>query len=177
MPTPTNRQALLVIDLQHDYFPEGKFPLWNTAQILENIKRAIGQASAKGMLIVHIQHIADPAMGLAPFFNEGSLGAQIHPHIIAAAPNSPVVVKHFADSFEQTNLNDILQAHDIETLYLCGMMTQNCVTHTALSKSAEKYQVSVLADCTTTVNEMLHLIALHALSPRIPLLPSVQALA
>lgn len=32
-------KALLVIDLQNDYFPGGKFPLWNMDVILENIRR------------------------------------------------------------------------------------------------------------------------------------------
>jgi nicotinamidase-related amidase len=46
---------------------------------------------------------------------------------------------------------------------VCGMMTQNCVTHTAISKAAEKYKVAVLEDCCASVSEMLHLIALRAL--------------
>ena len=36
-------KALLVIDLQNDYFPGGKFPLWNTEAVLQNIERAIEQ--------------------------------------------------------------------------------------------------------------------------------------
>jgi nicotinamidase-related amidase len=56
------------------------------------------------------------------------------------------------------------------------MMTQNCVTHTAISKSAEKYKVSVLPDCCTTVSEMIHRIALNALSTRVALVPSSEAL-
>jgi nicotinamidase-related amidase len=56
------------------------------------------------------------------------------------------------------------------------MMTQNCVTHTAISKAAEKYKVCILPDCCTTVSEMLHLIALHGVSTRIALVPSAEAL-
>ena len=56
------------------------------------------------------------------------------------------------------------------------MMTQNCVTHTAISKAAEKYNVSVLVNCCTTVSEILHLIALHALSTRVKLVPSGEAM-
>ena len=57
------------------------------------------------------------------------------------------------------------------------MMTQNCVTHTAISKAAEKYAVTVLTDCCTTVSEILHLIALHALSTRVKLVPSTDVLS
>jgi nicotinamidase-related amidase len=63
-------QALLLIDLQNDYFPEGKFPLWNTSETINNIENAIVLAQQKNIPIIHIQHIADPAMGLAPFFNK-----------------------------------------------------------------------------------------------------------
>ncbi len=51
------------------------------------------------------------------------------------------------------------------------MMTQNGVTHTAISKAAEKHSVSILPDCCTTVSEILHNIALHAVSTRVKLVP------
>ena len=171
-----SKKALLVIDLQNDYFPGGKFPLWNTEQTLANIKTAIAKANQQNIPVIHIQHLADPAMGLAPFFNEGTQGAEIHPEILAAAPQSNVVIKHFADSFEQTNLEQVLSRHGVDELLVCGMMTQNCVTHTAISKAAEKYKVSMLMDCCTTVDEMIHNIALHAASTRVELVASEQVL-
>jgi nicotinamidase-related amidase len=57
-------------------------------------------------------------------------------------------------------------------LLSCGMMTQNGVTHTAMSKAAEKYRVAILTDCCTTVNAMLQPIALHAVSARVRLVES-----
>ena len=80
------KRALLVIDLQNDYFPGGKFALWNTDATLANIESAIGRARAAGIPVILIQHVADPAMGIAPFFNEGTEGADIHPRIREAAP-------------------------------------------------------------------------------------------
>ena len=169
-------KALLVIDLQNDYFPGGKFPLWNTDAVLKNIERAIETANAQGVPVIHIQHIANSKMGIAPFFNEGTPGADIHPRILAAAPKAPIVVKEFADSFEKTTLEATLTKLGVTELLVCGMMTQNCVTHTAISKAAEKYSVSVLVDCCTTVDEMIHNIALHALSTRVKLVPSSEVL-
>ena len=169
-------KALLVIDPQNDYFPEGKFPLWNTDDVLESIERVIGKANAKNIPVVIIQHIANSEMGIAPFFNEGTMGADIHPRILAAASNAPVVVKEFADSFEKTTLEETLTKLDVTELVICGMMTQNCVTHTAISKAAEKYSVTILPDCCTTVDEMIHNIALHAVSTRVNLVPSSEAL-
>lgn len=168
-------KALLLIDLQMDYFEGGLFPLWNTQGTLENILAAIDTANQQGVPVLHIQHIADPAVGLAPFFNAGTEGATIHSAVLAAAPDAPVIVKHYADSFEQTNLERTLSALGVEELLICGMMTQNCVTHTAISRGAEKYRVTMLTDCSTTVNEMLHRIALHAVSTRVRLAIGAEA--
>lgn len=165
-------RALLVIDLQNDYFPGGKYPLWNTEKTLLQVENAIEMARKCGVLIIHIQHIADSSQGIAPFFNEGSRGAEIHSSIITAAPEAPVVIKQFADSFHKTNLDQLLSSQNITDLYLCGMMTQNCVTHTAISKDAEKYKVTILPDCCTTIDEMIHNISLHAVSTRVDLVPS-----
>jgi len=169
-------KALLLIDLQNDYFPEGAFPLWNTEPTLHHLEAAIAKAKAAGVHVIHIQHLADPAQGLAPFFNQGTAGAEIHPRILAAAPDAPVVVKHFADSFVDTTLEQTLQERGVHELLVCGMMTQNCVTHTAISTAAEKYRVTILPDCCTTVSKLLHLIAVHAVSTRMRLVPSSEAL-
>jgi nicotinamidase-related amidase len=182
--TPTNqgllvtssKRALIVIDLQNDYFPGGKFPLWNTEAVLSHTEAAIAKAHAQHVPVIIVQHVADSTKGISPFFNEGSTGVEVHPRILAAAPNASIVVKTFADSFLNTTLEATLQKLGAEELLICGMMTQNCVTHTAISKSAEKYTVSILSDCCTTVDQMIHLIALNAVAPRVNLVESSVAL-
>ena len=161
--------ALLVVDIQNDYFPGGNYPLSNTEVTLQNIERAIEKANAQHIPVIIIQHIADSSRGLAPFFNKGTPGADVHPRILAAAPHATIIVKAYADSFVNTALEETLAELGTTELLVCGMMTQNCVTHTAISKSAEKYTVSILTDCCTTVTELLHLIALNAVSTRLPL--------
>ena len=170
------RKALIVIDVQNDYFPEGNFPLWNTLAVTERIIDCIQRARAKDIPVILVQHIVLPEKGPAPFFNAGTEGARIHQRILEAAPDAPVVVKEFADSFHQTRLEEILSQLQVEELLVCGMMTHNCVTHTAISKAAEKYKVTVLSDCCTTVSEILHLIALNGLSTRVPLASASEAL-
>jgi nicotinamidase-related amidase len=167
--------ALLIIDIQNDYFPEGKFPLWNTADTLQNIEGAIAKATGRNVPVIIIQHIAGGSPGIAPFFNAGTDGASVHPRILAAAPRAPVIVKKFADGFLQTTLEETLDAWGTTDLFVCGMMTQNCVTHTAISRSAEKYRVSILTDCCTTVSEILHKIALNAVATRVNLVKSSDA--
>jgi nicotinamidase-related amidase len=170
-------KGLLVIDIQNDYFPGGAFPLWNPEAALENLERAVAKAARQGVPVILVQHLAEPVQGAAPFFTRGTAGAELHPRIRAAAPGAPVVVKAFADGFHQTALDATLQGLGITELLVAGMMTQNCVTHTAISKAAEKYAVTVLPDCCTTVSEILHLFAIKALSTRVALAPSGEALA
>ena len=170
------KQVLIVIDLQNDYFPEGKFPLWNADATLANTEAAIAQAQAKDIPVVLVQHIADKAKGIAPFFNEGTPGVEIHPRVLAAALDASIVVKSFADAFHRTTLEETLARLGAEELLICGMMTQNCVTHTSISKAAEKYSVKIVADCCTTVTEMIHLIALSGVSTRVALVKAADAL-
>lgn len=166
-------KALLVIDEQNDYFPGGKFPLWNTEVTLDNTVKAIEKAKAAGIPVVIIQHVAQ---GPSPFFNEGTTGVEVHPRILAAAAGAPLVVKAFADSFYKTDLEKVLAGLGVTELLVSGMMTQTCVTHTAISKSAEKYQVCILGDCCTTVDEMMHNIALGGVSTRVPIVASADVL-
>lgn len=169
-------RALVVIDLQNDYFPEGKFPLWNTESTLTNVQNAIKKAISNDIPVVLVQHVASGKAGAAPFFNAGTPGVALHPGILEVAKDAKIVIKKFADSFLETNLENMLDEEKIDEILLCGMMTQNCVTHTALSKTAEKYKISILADCCTTVSEMIHKIALSGLAPRVTLTSSTDAL-
>jgi nicotinamidase-related amidase len=168
------KPALVVIDVQNDYFEGGAFPLWNAESALAATEKAILKARAKGMT-VFVQHIAK---GESPFFNPETEGVKLHERVRAAVGDAPIVVKQHADAFEGTTLHETLQGLGADELIVCGMMTQNCVTHTAVSRRADEYQkVTVLADASTTVSEMLHLIAVAGLSPRVTVSTVDQALA
>lgn len=78
--------------------------------------------------------------------------------------------------FFGTKLEETLWSLEVEELLICGMMTQNCVTHTAISRTAERYKVRILRDCCTTVDEMLHNIALYAVATRVPLAQAIDVL-
>jgi len=172
----SHKRALIVIDVQNDYFEDGKFPLWNTEATLANVESAIAKARQQGVPIILVQHVADAGKGIAPFFNSGTVGVEVHPRILAAAPDAIPVTKSFADSFLNTDLEQKLAQLGVDELLICGMMTQNCVTHTAISRSADKYKVSILGDCCTTVSQMIHLIALNGVAPRVPVVEFSAAL-
>lgn len=154
-------RALLVIDVQNDYFPGGVLPLWQADEAEARTVAAIGKARATGDEIVLVQHISTAATGL---FAPGGAGIAIRPAILAAAGNAPVVIKHHADSFQETDLMTHLAG--IDELLICGMMTQNCVAFTALSRAADAFRVQVIGDLCAAPIEVVHQIALNALGSK-----------
>ncbi|NVK75857.1 MAG: cysteine hydrolase [Oceanospirillaceae bacterium] len=159
-----SRTALLVIDPQNDYFDKGKFPLWNTENTLKEILSAIDAAKENDAAIVLVQHVSDSE---SPFFVEGTEGVKLHQAILDAAPDAPIITKAHADAFQETNLAQVLEDLEVDRLVICGMMTQNCVAHTAISDAANLYQISILSDACTTREELLHLIALDAIKDKV----------
>jgi nicotinamidase-related amidase len=77
-----------------------------------------------------------------------------------------VVTKRQADSFFETDLEQRLRDAGVTDIYLTGMMTQNCVTHTALSPQAQGMKVHIIADGCAAPAQVLGEVALQALSAR-----------
>lgn len=170
-----SEKALIVIDVQNDYFPGGKLPLWNAEETLGHIVNAIADAGKQGIDVILVKHIADKSKG-SGFFIPGTTGADIHPDILKAAPDAPVVVKHRADAFNGTNLNAVLDKSGIEEILICGMQTQNCVGLSAISKNATPYKPAILSDCCTAETKTVHAIALAGFGDIVPVVTASLAL-
>ncbi len=155
-------RTLLVIDIQQDYFPNGALPLWQAEETEVRIVSAIAQARAAGDRIVLVQHVSTAATGL---FAAGGEGTAIRPDILAAAGDAPVVIKRSADAFQDTDLAPHLAGTD--ELLVCGMMTQNCVVFTAMSRAADEFKMRVIGDLCTAPTEIVHRIALNALGSKL----------
>lgn len=160
------KQALIVIDIQNDYFADGKYPLYQPDVAMEKTLKAIEKANEKGIPIINIQHLVSPELGEGLFFYDDSEGAEIHKDIKAATPDAPVIVKRHADCFEKTNLDSVLQELGVDEILLTGMMTHNCVTHTALSPAAEKYNPKVIEECACTTDPIGHALAVDSMQVR-----------
>ncbi len=158
-------KALVIIDVQNDYFSGGAYPQFEADAILEPIKKAIEQAKKQDWLVVFVKHEST-----AGFLVKGSSGAEIHPELLPYLSDSTTIIKHHADAFLNTNLTAILQAHRISELMLTGIMTQNCITHTAISPQATKYDISVFANACTAPTQMIHQLAVRALSNRVTII-------
>ena len=155
-------RALIVIDIQKDYFPGGVLPLWQAEETEARLVGAIGRARAAGGPVIHIRHHSTAPAGL---FVRDSVGSEIRPAILAAAPDAPVVIKQMADAFQETTLATHLDG--IDEILVCGMMTQNCVAFTALSRLADPWRVTVIPELCTAPIEIVHRIASSALASKV----------
>ena len=106
-----SKQALIVVDIQNDYFPQGKWPLVGAQAAADNAARLIEAFRQAGDSVVHIRH--EFTSDDAPFFTPGSEGAQLHPKVLNRA-DEPVVLKHVVNSFRETELHAILDQHKNE---------------------------------------------------------------
>lgn len=138
-----SQRALIVIDLQNDYFPGGKWTLSRIDAAADNAVRILAAARAAGDLVVHVRHENPSAE--APFFTPGSEGAQIHPKVLPAAGEA-VVLKHYANSFRGTNLKDLLDRGDVKDVVILGAMSHMCVDAAARAANDFGYSVTVIHD-------------------------------
>ncbi len=142
------KTALVVIDVQNDYFPGGKKPLHEPEQALHQIRLLLAQFRQQQQPIIHIQHVMlNRPNRPATFFIAGTEGVEIHPGVEPQA-NEVVLQKHFPSSFAGTGLHDLLQQDGIQQLVICGMMTQMCVDTTTRAAFDLGYQVQVALDAT-----------------------------
>ncbi|PZU92709.1 MAG: isochorismatase [Chelatococcus sp.] len=162
-------RTLLVIDVQADYFPGGTLPLWEVEETQARIVSAIARARGSGDRLVLVRHVSTQAAGL---FASNGPGIAISPAILAAAGDAPIVTKHAADAFQDTDLADHLAG--TEELLIAGMMTQNCVVFTALSRAADAFRVRVVGDLCTAPTETVHRIALAGLRSKLEVTTSEQ---
>ena len=158
--------AILVIDVQNEYFANanGAFPQENAEAATTNIIERIKKAEADGQLVIAVQHFSPEGF---PMFKRGTHGAELHASVAELLADKPLVEKMHADSFLNTNLAEILTKHKINSIDICGIMTQNCVTHTAISPAAAPYKIRVLGDSCAAPTELIHQIALIALADRV----------
>lgn len=157
------KNALIVIDIQNDYFEGGALALENVEAARDAAVQAIEKARQDGWLVVGVQH-ANPVG--APALVEGSEGARIHPAVEAALGDAPRVTKHQADSFFETDLESMLKEAGITDIHIVGMMTQHCVTHTSLSPQARDFGVHIIGAGCAAPMQMLSDVALQGLSAR-----------
>ncbi len=139
--------ALLVIDLQNDYFPGGRMELDDPDAAAAHAARAIARFRADGKPVIHVRHLS--VRPGATFFIPGTSGAEIHDSVKPHGGET-LIEKNFPNSFRDTNLKEILDKQKIRHLVVAGMMTHMCVDASVRQAADLGYKVTLLADACAT---------------------------
>lgn len=89
------KKALLIIDVQNDYFDNGVYPQFEPNAILPLIEKAIVHAKNNNWLIVFIKHEV-PTGG---FLQKGTTGSGIHAKLLTESLQNPLVIKTMRIAF------------------------------------------------------------------------------
>ncbi|MFC2152340.1 cysteine hydrolase family protein [Bacteroidota bacterium] len=132
----TSNTALIIIDIQNFYFPEGALPLYEPEKAAENAKKVLDFYRKNKMLVIHVKHNA-------------SSGAEIH-DLVKPLDGEKVVSKDKANAFVGTDLLEFLKANNITNLTLCGMQTHMCLEAATRAASDYGFECIVIEDACTT---------------------------
>jgi len=141
MTTLENRpnEALLVIDVQNGVFNGA----YNRDAVVANISDLVDRARESGTPIVWVQHSDADEMPI------GSEGWE-YVDELTMAEGEPVIHKVHGDSFEGTELSEVLEDLSVGALTVVGGQTDACVRSTIHGAFARGYDVTLVSDAHTT---------------------------
>ena len=143
--TSTNR-ALLAIDVQESFRHE---PLWDAVSnpdVVDDVRLLVDASRAAGDLVVWVLH-AEPGSGSS--FDPESGYVRVVDEL-DPRPGEPLVTKSSINAFTTTNLHQVLVAHGIREVIVCGLQTELCCETTARLASDLGYRVVFVTDATAT---------------------------
>lgn len=130
--------ALLVIDVQQGLF-ERATPIYQAREVLENINLLIDRAREAGVPVTFVQHSNDKTLV------KDSDEWQLHPEI-QPLEGETLIYKLHGNAFEKTQLKEILDSEEVETLVVTGLVTHGCVRATTLGALDLGYKVVLVKD-------------------------------
>jgi nicotinamidase-related amidase len=139
--------ALVLIDIQMDYFPGGRMALFGAEAAAENAARLLRRFRERGWPLFHVRHVSTRPG--ATFFLPGSDGVQIHP-AVAPRAGEPVLEKHFPNAFRGTTLETELRSRGVDRLVVAGMMTHMCIDTSVRAAEGLGFQVDLAYDACAT---------------------------
>lgn len=141
--------ALLLIDIQNDYFEGGKYELFESITAAEKASSVLGYFRNEKLPVFHVQHISSREN--ATFFKKNTVGCEIH-NLVSPSDSETVIIKSYPNSFRDTNLLDELNKLNISNLVVAGMMTHHCIDSTVRAAYDLGFKVTLLHDACATRN-------------------------
>lgn len=143
------KSALLLIDIQNDYFKGGKCELFHPEEAAECAKIVLEYFRYSNLPIFHIRHVSTNEK--AGFFLPETNGAEIHPSVFPTG-DEQVLVKHTPNAFLHTGVERELRTRQIEQLVICGMMSHMCIDSTVRAAKDMGFSILLPEDACTTRN-------------------------
>ncbi len=147
------KTALILIDIQNDYFEKGTMTLVGSDKASENARLVLEKFRAESLPIIHIQHIATKPT--ATFFLPNTKGAEIHDNVKPLGQEK-LIIKHYPNSFRETELLDYLKSKNITDLVICGMMTHMCVDATSRAAKDFGFNIVLIGDACATKDQEIN---------------------
>jgi len=138
-----SKTALVLVDIQNDYFTGGRWPVDRMQAVADNAARLLEHSRSRGEPVVHVRH--EIPSDDAPFFRPGTQGAEIHASV-APAQGESVILKHRPNSFQDTSLRQNLETAGVTDIVICGAMSQMCIDATTRAAVDFGYLVTVIED-------------------------------
>lgn len=141
------KTALLIIDIQNDYFPGGQNELTGSIEASVATKEMLQHFRDRSLPIIHVQHVSTRPG--ATFFIPDTPGVEFHENVKPIL-NEKVIIKNYPNSFRNTVLHDYLQQKAITELVIAGMMTHMCIDTTVRAAYDLGYKCILAGDCCAT---------------------------
>lgn len=142
-------QALIVVDIQNEYFPQGKLPLVGINEATANAALVIESARQKGHTVIHVRHEMPDAD--APIFTPNTGGVVINEKV-KPAEGEAVIVKNYPNSFQQTSLKEMLDKEGIDEVTVIGAMSHMCIDATVRAAVDFGYKTTTIHDACATLD-------------------------
>lgn len=138
-----SKKALIVIDIQNDYFENGAYELTGPEKASLNARKVIDHFRANELPVAHIQHFAQNSN--IPFFQPGTFGAEIHENV-KPLDSEKLIQKYYPNSFRDTDLLEYLKENEVSEVVITGMMTHMCVDATTRAAKDFGFECTVIGD-------------------------------
>jgi nicotinamidase-related amidase len=130
--------ALLVIDVQNGVVADSH----NRDEVIANINTLVDKARSEDVPVIWVQHSSDDL----PLDSESWQYVAELQH----RDSEPLVHKLYGDSFEDTNLEDLLAERGVARLVVSGAQTDACIRSTLHGGFTRGYDVTLVSDAHTT---------------------------
>ncbi len=137
------KEALLLIDIQNDYFPGGKMELADMRKAAKKAAELLKTFRTLGKPIFFIKHLSKRPN--ATFFIPGTQGTDFHSSV-SPLPEEEVIEKHSPNSFFQTELLSKLKEKNVTDLVICGAMSHMCIDTTVRAAKELGFMCTLIED-------------------------------